>query len=307
MSDPISFACRSCQQTIEAALSEVGRPKTCPHCGDVNHVPFPRVKVSGGFRSAHAPAAPKAAPAVHALQPAGGSESTRPSQQPQGAQETAAEVQSQGAKETTAEVQSPKVRRSASPGSNRFATYLAYSAVFFACVAGGWLAVSSEAWTDGLGDRLAAMTKLEVAEESVPQSAATVDVTRYVEEVVMASRAARLARESIETDLNVSLAEMQSRGMQSEADVVRKAIERKSEQIKIERERASVALQALLRNIPGEPAGRKSVLDAQLQKTSLVLNAAESALLEKVGVEMMSAGESGEVLRKALSVWEQSI
>jgi hypothetical protein len=294
MSDPISFACRACQLPIEAALNEVGRSKACPNCGEANTVPFPRVKVGGGFRPAPTPVAPPPA-APHAASPKPSAPPPLPDEEMQSAEKDVAKVIAQ-----------PLLQPRQS-GTNRPGMYAAYAAVFVACVAGGWMAVSSNEWIDGLSERLSAMTGSEATEAASVPATKPIDITRHVEEVVMASRAARLARESIETDLNVSLAEMQSRGMQNEADVVRKAIERKTEQIKTERERASAALQALLRDIPGVAADKKSVLDAHLRKISLPLNAAESALLEKVGVEMASPGEGAEVVRKAMSAWDQSI
>ena len=283
MSQSISFSCAACQQPILAVIGEVGQTKPCPVCGAPQTVPFPRLKVGGGTQENKSAApSPAVLPPVPAPTPA-----------------PAPEVPQQPISATAAPV---PVAAHRSPPTARLAARAGYAVVFFACMGLGWWAVSG----DGLGDRTTGLLSSLQAAGSTASSQKAADLSRHVDEIVMSYRAARLARESIETDLNVSLAEMQSRGMQTEADVVRKAIARKTEQIKAERQRASTALEGVLRLASGQTAAKAALQDTESRNMSTGMGAAESALLQKMGAEM-ATGDGAEAVRKAMSVWDQSI
>ncbi len=211
----IQFSCGACGAALSATISEVRTKKKCVKCGDENIVPLPKIKVGGGRD--------RGARQSKVRQP---KRPTKTIEQP-------SENTTDDDKLATTPV---PIRSKKSTPIN---SLLLIGLLLFVSIVVGWSGLV-------FGPQvLASISGREDDENlvitSVPAEKMNIGPDN-LQKIRDFWKAAQIAKETIETDLNVSLAEMEKLGMNDQADIVRRAIEKKQEKISESQVRFAVTM-----------------------------------------------------------------
>ena len=241
----IDFKCHACGCGMSATVREIGCQKQCPECRADNSVPLPKIKVGGGSRAAR-PKGLASQAAVEEPVPV-----AKPVLPPA---ETAPPAQAETAPAEPPVAEAPPTEPPAAPPQAEPATAAApltpevepsqpvmAMLVLLVVTAGiGWAAVS---WGPGLLAAVADFSNDDVEPTvlQAPPPSMTIGPDQ-LQSLVGLWKSTRLARQTIEADLNVTLAEFEARGMADAAATVRKAIASKEDDITAARDRFAAVL-----------------------------------------------------------------
>lgn len=246
----ITFTCHSCNKTISATVSEFGKIYVCLDCNAENLVPLPKLKVGGGL------AGDQRKPKV------GAPNEIIPSTQNKGIESKKPETPD-GTPPTTTISKTPphreqieKFEEKEEKSKKLTTNSLIVAAVLFLVSLGiGLLATN---WGSELYAKLTQSSSVVITQPNIEHTRIGPD---QLKDILGYWTAAQLANETIETDLKISLTEMEKLGMVDQADAVRHAIEMKKESIAESRDRYALAMTDIAMAYKQEEAEVKELFD----------------------------------------------
>lgn len=210
----VNFHCKQCNAMIQANASRSGHQIQCHVCSHSNRIPLPRLQVGGGLNT-------------HSNQndQSNLNSSTAENSAAQRAKATNANPKATNSSQATFNDTQTTQAASLTPELQKTENKITIATLFLLCACVGWF---SPYISTIIYSTLFVQNKYEV---SINKPINRSINTQQLSNILGFWRAAKIANETIETNLNVSLAEMENLGMVDQAAVVRKAISKKKEQI----------------------------------------------------------------------------